>query len=112
MKHIQQSSTDKYLQISSHQTENVNDPMSNGEFAKNPLWVKFEVDVDYFDMDNYQFTEFYLKEYFEYLDINNRLLPMSDGVSETGRAIKTYMISTKASIDVLNNNINNFLETL
>ena len=112
MKHIQQSSTDKYLQITSHQTENVNDPMSNGEFAKNPLWVRFEVDVDYFDMDNYQFTELHLNRYFAHLDINNRLLQMDDSVSETGRAVKTFMISTKASIDVLNNNINNFLDTL
>ena len=112
MEHIQQSSTDRYLQISSHQTQNVNDPMSNGEFAVNPLWVKFEVDMDYFDMDNYQFTEDYLNKYFAHLDINNRLLQMGDSVSDTGRAVKTFMISTQASIDVLNNNINNFLETL
>ena len=111
-KHIQHSATDKYLQITSHQTEYVNEPLRNGDFVSNPLWVRFEVDMDYFDMDNYQFTEFYLKQYFEHLDINNLLLPMDDSVSETGREVKTYMISTKATVDVLNNNINNFLETL
>lgn len=112
MEHIKQSSTDKYLQITSHQTKNVNEPLRNGEFVRDPLWVRFEIDKDYFDMQNYQFTEFYLKQYFEHLDINGILLPMEDSISETGRETRVYMISTKASIPVLNNNINEFLETL
>ena len=76
-KHIQHSATDKYLQITSHQTEYVNEPLRNGDFVSNPLWVRFEVDMDYFDMDNYQFIWISITFCYQWMIVLVRLVEKS-----------------------------------